>query len=407
METLKFLMVSSHFPPYHLGGDGAFVGYLSDELIRRGHEVTVLYSPNVYRVLRGREPATRNRVDEANLRRYAYDSRSGRLGPLLALFTGWSHGAKATLDNLAKELKPDVVHWHNTKGFIGCPIAVKGSVNLYTAHDFYSICPRSNLLRPGTKVCEKPRFCQLCLLRWKKPPQLWRVGGRRVFRLPPDLTTLAPSDYLAGRLAEEGIRVNHTLRNFVPDKRRLIASRKERTTILFLGVLEVLKGPHILLEAFANTRDKQGFDLRIIGEGSLKKELVKRVAKLGLDDRVKLPGFVPLADLSSTLKETAFLVIPTVAYENSPLAAMEAFSMGIPVIGSDLGGLPEILDSESGSKVFQASSAESLGACLRLLWDQRSDLDGMGRKARRAYELRFSPETHIRNYMKIITGQHE
>lgn len=216
------------------------------------------------------------------------------------------------------------------------------------------------------------------------------------------MTILSPSEFLAARLAEDGITVNHVLRNFVPDKRGLVASRRTPKTILFLGMLEVLKGPQILLEAFARCKDDHEFDLCILGEGSLKKDLMKRASTLGLGNRTKIPGFVPLEQLGSVLEETASIVIPTVAYENAPLAALEAFSMGIPVLGSNLGGLPEILGSESGSMVFEGGSVESLATSLRLLWDERADLAGRGKKARDCYTDKYSPDIHMREYLGII-----
>jgi len=76
--------------------------------------------------------------------------------------------------------------------------------------------------------------------------------------------------------------------------------------------------------------------------------------------------------------------------------------MGIPVLGSNLGGLPEILGPESGSMFFKGGSVESLETSLRQLWDRRADLAIRGKKARDCYEEKYSPDIHVREYLNII-----
>jgi glycosyltransferase involved in cell wall biosynthesis len=106
--------------------------------------------------------------------------------------------------------------------------------------------------------------------------------------------------------------------------------------------------------------------------------------------------------LRETLSKTGALVVPTEGYENSPLAVMEAFSMGIPALGSNLGGLPEILNEESGSVVFEARNPDNLARVFGLLWKQREKLPEMGTRARRAYENHFSPSVHMSKYLSIV-----
>ena len=403
METLRFLMVSTHYPPYHLGGDAVMVDYLSRELVRRGHEVHVLHSPSVYESLRGRGTSNHTAKKEGDPLVHTPPIGGGRLQLLMTLaFDSSAKSRKETAD-LARRLKPDVVHWHNTKGFIGRPFAVPGAVSLYTAHDYYLVCPRSNLIRPDMSFCQKPKACMLCTLRWRKPPQIWRGGNNRVVHPDAGMTVLAPSEFLADRLRRDGIKVDHILRNFVPDV-GIVSSgpRPRRDSIAYVGMLEPHKGPHSLLEAFASTRDRQHFKLHIIGEGSLKKRLVERAKQLGLSDRVNVPGFIPREDVKSILSDVAFLVVPSEWPENAPLTVLEAFSLGVPVLGSDNGGLPEILGPESGSMTFKEGDVGALGEALVSMWKGDKDLDAMSRKAREAYETRFSPETHIAQYLAMI-----
>jgi glycosyltransferase involved in cell wall biosynthesis len=404
METKKFIMVSTHYPPYHLGGDAVFVRHLGTELARIGHEVHIFYSPDVYRLLRNRDE--KNPVeDPPGLSRHEYSYRFRRIGPVSSLAFGTLPDTKAALRRLVDEIRPDVVHWHNTRGFIGQPLPTPGSMSLFTAHDYYPVCPRGNLLRPGSKICPRPYLCQICLMRWKKPPQLWRIGGKRPLRFPKDSTILAPSEFMSKRLSVDGIVSNHVLRNFSGDMGGLITAREEPRILLFVGLMESFKGPHTLIEAFIKSSKDHGFSLWMVGEGSLREGISKRVKEAGLENRVKLPGYVQMAELKDALKATAAMMVPSEAFENQPTVALEAFSMGIPVIGSDIGGIPEIVGPASGSMVFPPGDAAKLAEMITSFWTRRSELPELRRLARKAYSDRFSPEANIRQYLGIIDSQ--
>jgi glycosyltransferase involved in cell wall biosynthesis len=403
METLRFLMVSTHFPPQHLGGDAVFVDYLSRELIKRGHEVHVFHSPSSYELLREARPVVPDA--ENGLTRHGYSSALGRLYPVLELSFGLRGGASDKLKELARDIKPDVVHWHNTKGFMSRPFTVEGASCLYTAHDYTTVCPRSNLLRPNMRICETPRLCTVCNLRWRKPPQLWRAGkNHRVISIPEEMKVLSLSDFVAERLGRDGIKVHRVIRGFVPDLGDGVGPRtSSRDTIVYLGLLEYHKGVFQLLDAFASTRDKQGFKLLMIGEGTSKEQLKRRAAEHGISDRVSIPGFLSREKAEAIRKDAAVQIVPSVWYENAPSTILEAYSLGLPVLASDVGGLPEIVGPESGSVLFKMGDVEALGRLLIDTWNSRDALGERRRKARTTYETRFRPDVHVAQYLSLVS----
>lgn len=403
METLKFLMVSTHFPPHHLGGDAQFVEYLSKELVDRGHEVHVFYNPAVYRLLRGGKTSDKVLPDDG-INRHLHSSSFGKAEPLLALSLGLWRRASQKLVELHGALKPDVLHWHNPRGFIGRPFPIKGSKSFYTNHDYTPVCPRSNLLKPGMVLCDEPRLCSVCCMRWHKPPQIWRAGRRRVLRFPKDLHLLSPSEFMARRLESEGVPVHALLRGFVPDA----GAGSKRSdgagdSIVYLGLMEPHKGVQTLLDAFIRSKDTHAFKLHLIGEGSLRRQFEERIRGLGLGDRVSVPGFLPRDELERIRRDATVQVVPSVWYENAPSVVLEAYSMGIPVFASDIGGLPEMVGPDAGSAVFPPGDADALAKLISEAWERRGDSEVSRGKARRAYEERFTPETHVREYLKIIS----
>ncbi len=321
----------------------------------------------------------------------------------MALFLGRWVRAERVLRDLEKEIKPDVVHWHNTRGFIGKPFPIKDTISLYTTHDYTPVCPRSMLLLPNLKACENPRLCAICCLKWRKPPQLWRIGNRRVLRYSPELKVISPSEFVARRLRKEGVEVYRVLRGFVPDfSQNYPITESPKDSLVYLGLLEKHKGVETLLDAFIRSRDKQEFRLHMIGEGTLKGRLIARAAEGRVADRVVIPGYLPRQEVEEIRRSSVAQIVPSTWYENAPSTALEAFSLGIPVVGSNIGGLPEIIGPDSGSMIFRPGDVEQLAEILVTLWDEKDRMTEQRRKARKAYETRFRPEIHVTEYLRIV-----
>lgn len=405
METLKFLMISTHFPPYHLGGDAILVDYLSKELIRRGHEVHVFFNPAAYKLLRNSSPREPDATSDERPIIHPYSSITRRLDPLLALSIGSWGRAERKLDELIAEIDPDVVHWHNPRGFIGRPRAFAGKISLYTTHDYTPVCPRSNLLKPDLSVCDDPRWCTVCCMRCAKPPQLWRAGKKRVLRFDEDLKILPPSEFMANRFRKEGVDVHRVLRLFVPDlSQEFHREKTPNDSIVYLGLIEKHKGVQTLIDAFIESRDEQGFRLHVIGAGSMKKDITHQVDALKLSDRISIHGYMERKEVENIRKNSVAQIVPSVWYENAPSTAVEAFSLGVPVIASNIGGLPEMVTPDAGSVTFPAGDARRLAELLIEFWANRDGMHERRKKARNAYEARFRPEIHVAEYLNIIEG---
>ena len=404
METLRFLMTSTYYPPFALGGDAYFVKYLSEELVKRGHEVHVFYSSSAFDLMRpGR--ATLQEFEENAVIRHGYSYKRPRIGIMSSLAFGRDGNAVRELEALRKEVRPDIVHWHNTRGFICNPVPDDRALNLHTAHDYYTICPRANLLRPRMIRCNRARLCSFCSIGWKKPPQIWRLGNRRVLNPDKRVSVISPSKFLATRLQDEGVEVRWILPNFAPDAgvRETRLPDEATDAIIYLGMLEPHKGVLTLMRSFINTIDQQGFILELVGDGSMKSRLERIVRNRDLRSRIHVRGFISREDLDGLLSSATMQIVPSEWYENAPLVAMEALSRGIPVLSSDMGGLPEIMTPESGATLFTGGDSKDLERKLVLAWNQRNDMHKNGLKARRMYEQRYSPSVHVRKYESILS----
>ncbi|MDI9644802.1 MAG: glycosyltransferase family 4 protein [Candidatus Verstraetearchaeota archaeon] len=146
--------------------------------------------------------------------------------------------------------------------------------------------------------------------------------------------------------------------------------RRDGKTVIFVGRLVYEKGPHLLVEA-ANLLRERDLRFLIVGDGAMRPYLEGLAKRLKVSDRVEFLGHVDDDRLLSVYKEASVMVIPSL-YEPFGIVALEAMSLGVPVVVSNTGGLDEIIrDGYEGLK-FQSGSAESLAEAIsRLLDDEK------------------------------------
>jgi len=400
MESLRFLFTSSFYPPYHVGGDAVHVRYLAEELANRGHEVHVLHSLDAYRLKR-REILQEDQASSA-VKLHAV-STPFSLSAYSAFAFGGSHTITRRLRTLIEQIRPDVVHHHNVS-LLGYGVLKKRGdyLNLYTAHDYWLICPQSNLLQRGLRVCETGN-CIFCGLPNKKPPQLWRYSSG-FKRAVDDIDVLiAPSEYLRQRM-DHAFRVRTvTIRNFVPAPPDDLVASGHRIIgsdfMIYVGVLEIHKGILWLIEEY---QEIEASNLVIVGQGSLLKEVDRLIRARQLSERVHRLGWIDRTLLMALIRDAQALVVPSIWPENAPLNALEALSLGTPVIGSDRGGLSEIVCKLDKDLVF---SWETDGDLKRAILHCLENRENLREKARATYQEDFSPDSYLDSYMKIIDGR--
>jgi len=394
MKKLKLLMTTTFYPPYHIGGDANHVKYLAEELARQGHEVHVMSSLDAYEIKRGKVGKLQIKPGQVYL--HPLRSPRGRLEPLLVYLRGRSGYFAREFDRLVKEISPDVVHHHNIS-LLGYDLLKKrGSyLNVYTAHDYWLICQRNDLLKNGRCVCLDNHSCAFCVLRYHRPPQLWRHGSALREAIKDIDLAIAPSKCVSSILASATGMPFITLPNFIPPPPEDIPTAEFRDYFLYLGRLEQDKGVTELVEVFQNNWREIAAQLVVVGTGSLERRLRLDVDKRGLGDIIHVLGWCERGRVDSLLSHADALVIPSLWPENCPLVALEALSRGTPVIASDMGGLPEIAGLQGEGFVYDSGHLKEALIKVRNAHLDREQIKDI-------YQRHFSPEKFTAHYLELV-----
>lgn len=401
VDSLHFCMLTSFYPPHNFGGDGIFVQRLARALARRGHRVTVIYCVDAYHISGG-GAVTAAIEEEPGITVHALQSRAGPLSPLVTHQLG-TPGLKArSLQHIFAANAFDVVHFHNISLIGGPGILDYGDgVKLYTAHEYWLVCPLSTLWRPTDEPCTK-RACVRCTVRSGRPPQWWRYSGLLSNKLEQMDALLAPSKFSIQKHAEMGLQLEFQhFPNFLPvdsSAQTPLApvDTTQRPFFLMVGRLEQSKG---FARAIALFQDYPDADLVIVGSGRHEAQL--REAAQGAEN-IRFTGQLNYDELIDLYRTARAVIVPSIWFEPFGLVVLEAFAQQTPVVVHRAGALPELIASSDGGFVYE--NEMQLREALERLRTSRALARQLGANGYTALQTRWSEEVHVQNYLELIHG---
>ena len=311
---------------------------------------------------------------------------------------------------LLEDFRPDLVHGHNIYGRLTTAIldaARRRDVPaVMTLHDHKLICPSYLMLSRGAvcERCEGRKFYHCLLERCHKggvvPSLVYTIEAtcNRLLDKYRDVRYfLCPSAFLKEKHARYGVPEERL--EIVPNFLRIEGyspSYEGGEYVLYAGRLSSEKGLSKLLRAV------EGLDvpLRIVGDGPMRESLESRAREKG-QKNVVFEGYKTGKELADIFRRSLFVVFPSECYENAPMSILEGFAYGKPVIGADIGGVPEMItDGETGF-LFPPGDAAALRERVCYLSERPSLIAAMGRKARRRIEERHTPEVHLKRLTDV------
>jgi glycosyltransferase involved in cell wall biosynthesis len=158
-----------------------------------------------------------------------------------------------------------------------------------------------------------------------------------------------------------------------------------------------------LIEAFSSLATDKRVPLLIAGYSLWDEEdkLKEKVAREGIDD-VHFVGWKDGEELAELYRCARFVVMPTLWYENIPNVILEAMAYGKPVIGSDLGGVSEIIEDGKEGLLFEAGNTEALKSKMERLAADDSLVTDLGAAARDKIREHFTAEKHYGRLIEVF-----
>jgi glycosyltransferase involved in cell wall biosynthesis len=175
--------------------------------------------------------------------------------------------------------------------------------------------------------------------------------------------------------------------------------------ILYAGVLTPLKGIHHLVNAFAAVAAEfPSVQLCIIGKDANKTyaaDLTEQANKLGLKDRVRFMGAMSQSELAFWMANSSVLVLPSTS-EGLGRVILEAMAAGTPVIGSRVGGIPELVEDGARGFLVPPGDENALAEKLRWILNNPAKSSEMGKSGRAFVERFFSTESYLKGFKQIF-----
>jgi glycosyltransferase involved in cell wall biosynthesis len=401
METLRFCLLTTFYPPFNFGGDGIDVQRTARALTARGHRVTVVHDVDAYQWLAGRrlppQPIDQQGVEVIGLR-----SRLGVGSPLLTHQLGYPIVHGRAIERLMQDRGFDVVVFNNVS-LVGGPGLLslgRGPLKVYVAHEHWLVCPTHVLWRFNREPCDK-RACTRCVVAYRRPPQLWRYTNALERQLPNVDLFIARSEFSRLKHAAFGFpKPMHVVPYFIPGD--LPAASAGPTTarphgrpyFLFVGRLTRIKGLETVIPVFARYPDA---DLLIAGDGEERAALETLAAARR---NVKFLGRIDNDQLRRYYEHAVATIVPSLGYETFGIVLIEAFRHGSPVIARGIGPFPEIVD-QSGGGLLYTTDDELIAAMSRLQHDHALR-DRLAAAAYNACRDRWSEGIVIDRFLQLI-----
>lgn len=399
---MKILMVNKFLYPN--GGSETYIFKLGEQLISQGHEVQYFGMEHEGRIVGNRVQAYTRNMDfhgASALEKLSY--------PLLTIY---STEARRKIRRVLDDFQPDVCHLNNFNFQLTPSIILeikkwsrqtgKRCRIVFTAHDYQLLCPNHSFRNPCTQAncesCLHGNYIHCILGRCIHGSRMrsaigaaeayfWRFMGtyRHIDAV------ICCSEFMKRKMDQNPVFASKTIamHNFVDPLR--CDSAEKQDYVLYFGRFSEEKGIRTLIEA---CRALPEIPFIFAGTGPLE-ALLKDVPN------IRNVGFQSGEALHRLIAGARFSVYPSEWYENCPFSVMESQMLSTPVLGADIGGIPELIQSGKTGELFSSGDSAALQQKIASLWQDHSLLNSYSENCR---HLKFdSAAEYCSKLMKIYT----
>jgi glycosyltransferase involved in cell wall biosynthesis len=364
---MHIAMVNATFPPEE--GIGYYVYNLSQQLLERGHTVTV--------VCRGRYRSERSTLDGITVIK----------APLIPVYPFHMDVHGIFVNRILRSMKDelDLIHAHEPL----TPVVKSDTPLVSTIH---------------TSVIEDAKQMDQGSLGELLYSLTARVSSRRIIQSQADRSAKVAT--VAASVAEElreyyGLDAVSVVGNGVnPEEFSPVETEPEQPYLLYVGRLGHRKGVEDLIDAAENVLSTHEIRLKVVGKGPLREKLTEMTRERGIHDRVDFLGHVDRDRLVELYQRATVHVIPS-HYEGLPTVLLEAMACGRPVVATAVSGSLDVIEDGSNGVLVPARSPDRLATAVSELLDDPDRRDRLGHAARETVLAEYTWEAIADEYERL------
>ena len=144
-------------------------------------------------------------------------------------------------------------------------------------------------------------------------------------------------------------------------------------------------------------------NLIIAGDGPERENIETFIEENNIEDRVKRVGYLKQEQVKEYIENSKFVVVPSIWYENCPYSILETMEIGKPIIGSKIGGIPELIEDKENGFVYEYNNTDELAEKMKILFDDSEKANQQGEMSRKLYEEKYSEKIYYNKILKIYT----
>lgn len=366
---MKILMVNKFLYPN--GGSETYIFELGKELTRQGHQVEYF----------GMEHENRIVGNHAESYTSNMDFHTGKLQKLLYPFKIlYSLEARKKIRAVLRDFEPDIVHLNNFNYQLTPSIIYEIKAHkipiVFTAHDLQLVCPNHLMIYGRTgEVCERcvTRGSISCFrggcIHGSKIKSLLGSAENRLYKILKPYkridAVICPSRFVEEKLKKNSQLAGRTvvLRNFISDVKKPDSAKVKKEYAVYFGRYSKEKGVETLAAA---CRELPEVRFIFAGKGELSEEVNSA-------ENIENKGFLTGEALYRLIAEARFSISASECPENCPFSVMESLKLGTPVIGTRIGGIPELISDGETGLLVESGDREALKEAILRLWNNRKE----------------------------------
>ncbi len=328
----------------------------------------------------------------------------------------YSAEAKENLEKLILEKKPDIAHLHIFYGRLSnsiLPVLKKYNIpTVMTVHEYRMLCPIYTMLDKEGNICEKCANGNYihCVLKKCNKGDIFNstISAFECFirdKFFPYEKHIDKFIMVSKFIMDRHIKYKPELKekavqiyNFVNSDFKKELKFLHNNYYLYFGRLSREKGLFTLIKAWKNFPDLY---LKIVGTGDLEKE-IRDFINTNKINNINLLGYKYGVELKEIIENAKFVIVPSEWYENNPMSLIESFSEGTPVIGAEIGGIPELVKNGITGFLFKPKNIDSLIQSIKKAENlSKPDYINISKNAYKFAKENFNSEIYYKRLINI------